>query len=57
MYARTKAATVFALYQLTVVAGLLLLPVAVIARQAGVPIPFDRALRRLATAHEEAYSK
>jgi hypothetical protein len=44
----------FALYQLTLFVGLLLLPVAVLARQMGVSLRFDRALRRLDAAYDEA---
>jgi hypothetical protein len=45
-------ATVLALYQLTVILGVVLLPVAFVARRAGVPFPFERVIRRLDDAVE-----
>jgi hypothetical protein len=54
MTSRIRATALFAAYQLTVVVGILLLPVAVLARQAGLRLPLDRVLTRLSEAHTEA---
>lgn len=45
-----------ALYQLSILTGILLLPVALLARQVGVRLPVDRAVQRLGTAYENATS-
>jgi hypothetical protein len=39
--------TLFALYQLSVVLGVLFMPAALLARRLGVPVPFDRLLSGL----------
>jgi len=54
MASRPYTATVFALYQLSVVLGIVLLPVALAARRAGVPLPLHRIIGRLHTAYEHA---
>jgi len=46
-------ACVFALYQFSIVLGIALLPVALVARQAGVPVPLGRLVERLGRAYEE----
>lgn len=46
--------TLFALYQLALLAGVLLLPVALAARQAGVRLPLGRLVDRLGDAYEAA---
>jgi hypothetical protein len=51
---RIYRATVLALYQLTVFVGILLLPIAVVTRKAGIPIPLHRAIERLDEAYEES---
>jgi hypothetical protein len=52
MFARLRSTALFALYQLTIVAGILLLPVGMLARQVGIPFPFHRAIRWFDT-HEQ----
>ncbi|MFB6173421.1 MAG: hypothetical protein ABEI39_02145 [Halobacteriales archaeon] len=49
-----ERAGLFALYQLSIAVGLLLLPVAVLARRAGVTIPVHRVVERLGRAYEDA---
>ncbi|WP_164974785.1 hypothetical protein [Halegenticoccus tardaugens] len=48
--------TLFALYQTTVVVGILLLPVAVLARRAGVSLPVGRLIETLEAAYDDADS-
>jgi hypothetical protein len=43
---------VFALYQFSIALGITLLPVAIVANRAGVPIPVGRLVERLGEAHE-----
>ncbi|MFB6309552.1 MAG: hypothetical protein ABEH64_00065 [Salinirussus sp.] len=38
-------------YALTVVAGILAMPIALLVRQAGVPLPVHRVVRRLGDAY------
>ncbi|QSG09466.1 hypothetical protein [Halapricum desulfuricans] len=52
MESRLYHTTLFALYQLTVLVGIALLPVALVARRAGVPVPVHRAIDRLEAAYE-----
>lgn len=47
----------FALYQLSVAAGILLFPLAVLAGRAGVKLPVDRAITRLGDAYDAAASQ
>lgn len=49
---RIYRALVLALYQLTLLMGILLLPVAVVTRRLGLRIPVDRAIERLNEAYE-----
>jgi len=44
--------TVFALYQLTVVVGILLLPVALVARRLGINLPVGDLIDRLDSAYD-----
>jgi len=53
---RLYAATIFALYQLTLLAGIVLLPVAMVTERFGVPLPIDRAVEGLNEAYEQAQS-
>lgn len=53
MEARLYRLTVFALYQLTLFAGICLLPLALVARKIGLTVPLHRAVLRL----EEAYDR
>lgn len=46
--------SIFALYQLTVALGIVLMPIALLARRAGVKLPFRRIVETLGTAYENA---
>lgn len=54
MIERLRAITLFALYQLCLFVGILLMPVGLVAKRAGLPFPFHRVVRRLKTAYERA---
>ncbi|WP_458204798.1 hypothetical protein [Haladaptatus sp. NG-SE-30] len=54
MFAPLRRATLFALYQMSVLTGILLLPVALVARRVGVPIPMHRIVQSLEQAYDEA---
>ena len=54
MASRPYRITVAAAYHLSLVAGIVLMPLALLARQIGLSLPLDRILRRLATAYEHA---
>ncbi|WP_255191169.1 hypothetical protein [Natronobeatus ordinarius] len=54
MKSRVHHATLFALYQLCIVLGILAMPVAIVARQAGVTLPIHRLLVRVGEAYENA---
>lgn len=45
---------VFALYQLTLLFGIFMLPVALVAQRLGVPFPLHRVVMRLDEAYERA---
>lgn len=47
-------ATLFALYQTSLLAGILLLPLALLARRLGVRLPAGRVVRRLGEAYDDA---
>ena len=49
-----QRATLFALYQTSIVFGILLLPVALVARRGGVTLPIGRVVERLGRAYENA---
>jgi len=51
---RFTRATLFALYQLTLIAGIALLPLALVVRQVGFTLPVDRAVTRTKEAYEQA---
>ncbi|UPM42571.1 hypothetical protein [Halocatena salina] len=53
MFEWFRSKVLFALYQALIVAGILLLPVGVLAQAVGIPFPFHRALGRVAPSHEE----
>lgn len=57
MFEPLQRATLFALYQMTVMAGILLLPVAVLARRAGIPIPLHRVMGALERAYRNVERK
>jgi len=52
MESRLYRATLFALYQLTVLVGLVMLPIALLVRQVGVAVPVHRAIDRVEAAYE-----
>lgn len=54
MTASLYRATVLALYQISILIGIALLPVALLANRVGVPLPIDRLLGRLNSAYERA---
>ncbi|WP_195837627.1 hypothetical protein [Halorhabdus sp. CBA1104] len=45
-------ASLFVLYQLTLLVGILLLPVALLARRVGFTLPLDRLVTRLGNAYD-----
>ena len=49
-----QRATLFALYQLSIILGIVLLPIAVLARYGGVTIPIHRIVDRLGRAYRNA---
>ncbi|QLH83887.1 hypothetical protein [Halosimplex pelagicum] len=53
MRSTLNRATVFALYQLTLFAGILLLPLALVMRKAGITLPVHRAVSRVNETYEE----
>ncbi|MFB6079962.1 MAG: hypothetical protein ABEJ81_03000 [Haloferacaceae archaeon] len=54
MYGAVRRAGLLALYQLTVTAGILLMPVALLARRAGISLPMGRVVESLGTAYDRA---
>ncbi|USZ68842.1 hypothetical protein NGM10_03680 [Halorussus salilacus] len=54
MPTRLRRATLFALYQLSVAISICLLPLAVAAKQAGIPLPVHRVVNRLGRAYDAA---
>ena len=52
MEARLRRTSLFALYQLSIVLGIALLPVAILARQVGVRLPLGELIDRLGAAYE-----
>lgn len=51
---RIYRATLLVLYQLTLIAGIALMPVAMITDKLGVRLPIHRLVRRLGNAYEQA---
>lgn len=51
---RAYRVTLFALYQLTLLVGILLMPLALMTSRLGVRLPVDRAVLRLKRAYERA---
>jgi hypothetical protein len=47
-------AALFVLYQFSIVVGIAFMPVALVARKAGIPVPIGRLLSRIGTAYERA---
>ena len=54
MEARLRRTSLFALYQTSIVLGIALLPVALLARRVGVQLPVGELVDRLGTAYEAA---
>lgn len=54
MLARLRSIVLFALYQLLIVTGILLLPVGVLVQQLGLSFPFHRAIQWCGDAHAHA---
>lgn len=54
MKQRVLRISLFALYQLSIALGIVLLPVALAVRQVGVTLPIHRFVDRLETAYEQA---
>ena len=49
-----QRATLFALYQATIAVGIVLMPLALLARRGGVTIPIGSLVERLGRAYEDA---
>lgn len=49
-----QRAVLFALYQLSIALGITLLPLALVARRVGVPLPLHRVIRRVGDAYDRA---
>ncbi|WP_181687189.1 hypothetical protein [Halorhabdus salina] len=47
-------ASLFVLYQLTLLVGILLLPIALLARRVGFNLPVDRLVTRVGNAYDRA---
>lgn len=54
MHTHLQRATVFALYQLSLLTGIVLLPVALAMRKVGLTLPVGRVVDRMETAYEHA---
>lgn len=54
MIARARRAILFALYQLTIMVGIVAMPMALTARQAGVTLPIHRLIETVGGAYENA---
>ncbi|MFB6299833.1 MAG: hypothetical protein ABEH65_06180 [Halobacteriales archaeon] len=46
-------AVLFVLYQLSVIIGIVMMPIALLARQSGVVLPIHRIVGRLEAAYEQ----
>ncbi|MDQ2049070.1 hypothetical protein RBH26_01090 [Natronolimnohabitans sp. A-GB9] len=56
MISRVYRATLFALYQLCIVIGIVAMPLAIAARQAGITLPIHRLLANVEDAYEASQS-
>ena len=54
MKSRVYHATLFALYQLCIVIGILAMPLALATRQVGFTLPVHRLIENVGAAHETA---
>jgi len=52
MRVKLRRATLFVLYQVSLLAGILLLPIALLLRRVGVTLPVHRLVARLGTAYD-----
>lgn len=50
---RVYRATLLVLYQLTLIVGILMMPLAMVTERLGIRIPVHRAVRRLGNAYEQ----
>lgn len=50
---RLYRATLLALYQLTLIVGIMMMPVALVTRKLGIRLPIDRAVLGLKQAYEQ----
>jgi hypothetical protein len=57
MASRLYRGTLFALYQVTLMFGIMLLPVALVMRQFGFTLPIHRMIDRLGAAYENTTSE
>jgi hypothetical protein len=57
MRSRVRRATLFALYQLCLVIGILAMPLAMVTRQVGFTLPIHRAIETASEAYETACSE
>jgi hypothetical protein len=56
MTSTVRRLTLLALYQLSIAFGILMLPVALVARQAGISVPVDEVIDRVGDAYEQTAS-
>lgn len=54
MATRLYRASVLALYQLSIVFGIAMLPLALVANRAGIQLPVDQLVSRLGSAYERS---
>ncbi len=54
MESRLYRSTLFALYQISLLIGILMMPFALVARQVGLTLPIHRVVSRLGDAYERA---
>lgn len=54
MATRLYQVFVLAMYQLSIIVGIALLPVALLAQRAGIPLPVGRLVERLGKAYSQA---
>ena len=57
MITRVYRASLFALYQLCIVIGIVAMPIAITARQAGITLPIHRVLANVEQAYEASQSR
>jgi hypothetical protein len=57
MFRHLRSLLLFALYQCCLLAGILLLPVGVVASRVGVPFPYHRVVARAEEAYDRATNR